>query len=147
MTDSAKSGSAISKALIFYDGLCGFCNWIVRWIIKRDLHDRFRFAPQQSAIAEAVLARHGVDAQAMAAADSVFLVVSYDRPSERLLCRSDAGVQVLLLLGGEWAILGRLLGAVPRFLRDFGYSLFARIRYGGAGSRRRSGRSFLLELD
>jgi predicted DCC family thiol-disulfide oxidoreductase YuxK len=133
MTDRAETAPAIAKALMLYDGLCGFCNWTVRWIIERDRHDRFRFAPQQSAIAEAVLARHGVGPRAMAAADSVFLILGYDLPSEKLLCRSDVGVQVLRLLGGGWEILGRLLGAVPRFLRDFGYSLFARIRYRVAG--------------
>ena len=118
---------------MLYDGLCGFCNWSVRWVIKRDRHDRFRFAPQQSALAEAVLARHGVDPQATLAANTVYLVLGYDLPGEQLLCRSDVTVQVLRLLGGGWELLGRLLGAVPRFLRDGVYTLVARIRFRIAG--------------
>src|SRR5271169_3926402 len=101
MTDTSETGSPIPAALklpaalMLYDGLCGFCNWSVRWVIKRDRHDRFRFAPQQSALAEAVLARHGVDTQATLAANTVYLVLGYDLPGEQLLCRSDVTVQVL----------------------------------------------------
>ena len=133
MTDISDSRTPISTALMLYDGLCGFCNWSVRWVIKRDRHDRFRFAPQQSALAEAVLSRHGVDPKAMIAANSVFLVLGYDLPGEQLLCRSDVTVQVLRLLGGGWELLGRLLGAVPRFLRDACYTLVAQIRFRIAG--------------
>jgi predicted DCC family thiol-disulfide oxidoreductase YuxK len=133
MTDTSETGSRISTALMLYDGLCGFCNSSVRWVIKRDRYDRFRFAPLQSAIAEAVLARHGVDRQTMIAANTVYLVLGYDRPGEQLLCRSDVTVQVLRLLGGGWELVGRLLGAVPRFLRDWVYTLVAQIRYRIAG--------------
>ena len=78
MSDISDSRAPGSTALMLYDGFCGFCNWSVRWVIKRDRHDRFRFAPQQSGLAEAVLARHGVDPQAMLAANSVYLVLGYD---------------------------------------------------------------------
>jgi predicted DCC family thiol-disulfide oxidoreductase YuxK len=139
MPDISETGSPIlaafdlSPVLMLYDGLCGFCNWSVRWVIKRDRHDRFRFVPQQSALAEAILARHGIGREAMLSANSVYLVVGYDRPGEQLLCQSDVTVQVLRLLGGGWELAGRLLGAVPRFLRDGVYSLVARIRFHIAG--------------
>ncbi len=133
MTDISDSRTPIPPALMLYDGLCGFCNWSVGWVIKRDRHDRFRFAPQQSALAETVLARHGVDQPATLAANTVYLVLGYDLPGEQLLYRSDVTVQVLRLLGGGWELLGRLLGAVPRFLRDVVYALVARIRYRIAG--------------
>jgi predicted DCC family thiol-disulfide oxidoreductase YuxK len=38
-------------------------------------------------------------------------------------------VNLLLLLGGRWRILGRILQTVPPFLRNAGYGLFARNRY------------------
>ena len=106
MTDISDSRASIPPALMLYDGLCGFCNWSVRWVIKRDRHDRFRFAALQSALAEAVLARHGVDAQATLAANTAYLVLGYDLPGEQLLCRSDVTVQVLRLLGGGWELVG-----------------------------------------
>jgi predicted DCC family thiol-disulfide oxidoreductase YuxK len=133
MTDVSDSRASIPPALMLYDGLCGFCNWSVRWVIKRDRHDRFRFAPLQSALAEVVFARHGIDPQAMLAANTVYLVLGYDLPGEQLLCRSDVTVQVLRLLGGGWELVGRLLGAVPRFMRDGVYGLIARIRFRIAG--------------
>ena len=54
MTDTSETNVSIPSALMLYDGLCGFCNWSVRWVIERDRHDRVRFAPLQSGIAEAV---------------------------------------------------------------------------------------------
>jgi len=125
------------RALMLYDGLCGFCQWSVRWVVKRDQRDRFRFAPQQSALVEEVLARHGVHRDAMLADNSVYLVLDYDADydaeigssDERLLIKSDVTVKVLLLLGGFWGLLGRLLRAVPKSLRDVVYNFVARNRF------------------
>ncbi len=121
--------SAASVALMLYDGVCGLCNGVVREVMKRDRRDRLRFAPQQSALAEAVLARHGLDREAMLDGNSVYLALDYGTPQERLLRQSDVPVNVLLLLGGFEGFLGQLLRIVPKALRDWGYSVFARNRY------------------
>ena len=114
---------------MIYDGLCGFCNSSVRWVIKRDRRDRIRFAPQQAALAEAALARHSVYRNTMLADNSVYLLLNFDTSQERLLRRSDVTVQVLLLLGGGWRLLGRTLALIPRWLRDRAYMLVARNRF------------------
>jgi predicted DCC family thiol-disulfide oxidoreductase YuxK len=44
---------ADAHVVMLYDGLCGFCNKTVQWLLKRDRYDRFRFAPQQSSFASA----------------------------------------------------------------------------------------------
>jgi predicted DCC family thiol-disulfide oxidoreductase YuxK len=129
MTDTSKTGSPIPTALMLYDGVCGLCNGVVRGVMKRDRHDRIRFAPQQSALAEAVLARHGVDREAMLDGNSVYLALDYDTPQERLLRQSDVPMNLLLLLGGFEGFLGRMLRLVPKRLRDWGYAVFARNRY------------------
>jgi predicted DCC family thiol-disulfide oxidoreductase YuxK len=36
---------------------------------------------------------------------------------------------VLVILGGGWAVLGRVLVVVPRPLRELGYGVVARVRY------------------
>src|SRR5271163_5129601 len=131
------ANTADSRALMLYDGLCGFCNGSVRWVARRDRRDRFRFAPQESALGQAVLARHGVDREAMLADNSVYLVLDYDvdydaeigSSNERLLARSDVTVKVLLLLGGFWGFLGKLLRAVPKSPRDGGYAFVSRNRF------------------
>jgi predicted DCC family thiol-disulfide oxidoreductase YuxK len=117
------------RALMLYDGVCGLCNWVVRGAIRRDRHDRLRFAPQQSALAEAVLARHGIDREAMLDGNSVYLALDFDTAQETLLRQSDVPVNVLLLLGGVSAWLGRLLRMIPKPLRDWSYRVFARNRY------------------
>ncbi len=40
-----------SNPVLLYDGVCGLCNRLVQFVIKRDQHDKFRFASLQSAIA------------------------------------------------------------------------------------------------
>jgi predicted DCC family thiol-disulfide oxidoreductase YuxK len=114
---------------MLYDGLCGVCNRMVRFVMRRDRRDRIRFAPQQSALAEAALARHGVDRAAMIADNSVYLLLDFGFPQERLLRRSDVPANLLMLVGGVWGVLGRVLRAMPRFVRDGAYTLFARNRF------------------
>lgn len=118
---------------MLYDGLCGVCNTAVQWVIKHDHADRFRFAPQQSALAAAILSRHGIDHEAMLKSNSVYLVLDSGTGHERLLTQSDVTVNLLLMLGGRWRVLGKMLRAVPRFVRNAAYRMFARNRYRLAG--------------
>ncbi len=129
MSEDMTSDQMGGRALMLYDGLCGVCNRAVQWVIKRDHADRFRFAPQQSAMAEAVLSRHGIDREAMLKSNSVYLVLDAGSGRERLLTQSDVTVQMLLLLGGRWRVWGKMLRTVPRFARNAVYRIFARNRY------------------
>jgi predicted DCC family thiol-disulfide oxidoreductase YuxK len=117
------------RALMLYDGLCGVCNSAVQWVIKRDHTDRFRFAPQQSAVAQAILSRHGIDHETMLENNSVYLVLHAGSEDERLFTQSDVTVNMLILLGGRWRVLGKMLRAVPLFARNAAYRMFARNRY------------------
>lgn len=114
-----------SNPIVLYDGVCGLCNRLVQFILKRDVHDRFRFASLQSGFAEAVLKRHGADSHDL---DTFYLVIDHEQPGERVLMRSDAILHVVKTLGGVWKLagVGRLL---PRALRDWMYSVVARNRY------------------
>jgi predicted DCC family thiol-disulfide oxidoreductase YuxK len=118
-----------NHSLLLYDGLCGFCNNAVRWVIKHDHADHFRFAPQQSVLAANLLAHSGIDREAMLAGNSVYLLLNPGTANQQLLTRSDVGVNIMMLLGGRWRILGKTLRAIPPFLRNAAYSLFARNRY------------------
>jgi predicted DCC family thiol-disulfide oxidoreductase YuxK len=121
------------RALMLYDGLCGVCNTAVQWVIQRDHADRFRFTPQQSALAAEILSRSGIDRDAMLKSNTVYLVLDAGSERERLLTQSDVTVTLLLLLGGRWRVLGKILRAVPRFARNAAYRMFARNRYRLAG--------------
>ena len=112
--------------ILLYDGVCGLCQGAVQFILKRDRGDLFRFASLQSDFAAGLLQRHGLTREGL---DTVYLVLHYGDPSERLLSRSQAGLAVMLLLGGVWRLLASVGGVFPRFLLDFLYSLVARHRY------------------
>jgi len=114
-----------SNPVILYDGVCGLCNRLVQFVLKRDKRDYFRFASLQNEFASSLLQKHGQDPHDL---DTVYVVVDYGQPTERLLARSDAILFLLRQLGGIWklASLGKLL---PRITRDGIYKLVARNRY------------------
>lgn len=130
-----------THAILLYDGVCGLCNRLAQFILHRDPAGAFRFASLQSALAGRVLARHGADAHDL---DTVYVVVDYEQPNERLLPRSDAIIFILQHLGVAapdsgvstavpgslfWRIVASLLRLVPGRLRDWGYGVVARNRY------------------
>lgn len=112
--------------IILYDGVCGLCNRFVQFLLKRDPHGRFRFASLQSEFAARMLRRHGANPEDL---DTVYLVLDYAQPGERLEARSDAALRVLQDLGGFWGAVARLLGLLPKRLCDWGYNQIARHRY------------------
>jgi predicted DCC family thiol-disulfide oxidoreductase YuxK len=114
-----------SNPIVFYDGVCGLCNHLVQFLLKRDKRDRFRFASLQSDFARKVLTRHGVDPHDL---DTVYVVKNYDQSNESLLARSDAILHMLSQLGGIWTLagIGRVL---PRVFRDAIYRIVAHHRY------------------
>ena len=115
-----------NHSILLYDGVCGLCHRTVQFILKRDRGDSFRFASLQSDFAARLLQKHGLTRESL---DTVYLVLHYGDPSERLLSRSQAGLAVMLLLGGGWRRLALAGGVFPRFLLDFLYRGIARHRY------------------
>jgi predicted DCC family thiol-disulfide oxidoreductase YuxK len=115
-----------ANPILLYDGVCGLCNRFVLFVLKRDAADSFRFASLQSDFAAAILQRHGRDPRDL---DTLYLVTNYQQPDENLTARSDAVLAVLRQLGGFWRAAAFALRLVPRWLRDWKYSLVARTRY------------------
>ena len=120
------SESDEANPIILYDGVCGLCNRLVQFLLKRDKHGRLRFASLQSEFAERVLTRHGIDPKDL---DTVQIVVAYERPDERVLGRSDAILRAGEELGMPWNVLATIARIVPRALRDVVYRFVARNRY------------------
>jgi predicted DCC family thiol-disulfide oxidoreductase YuxK len=115
-----------SNPIILYDGVCGLCNRLIRFVLKRDRNDRFRFAALQSEFAATVLQRQGINPQIL---DTMYLLLNYSQPDERLAARSDAAIQILLELGGIWRAFAWIVRLWPRWFRDKAYNLIARNRY------------------
>ena len=115
----------MKNPIVLYDGVCGLCNRLVQFLLKRDKRDRLRYAALQSDFAAKVLKRHGLDPKDL---DTVHVVMNYDEADERVLGRSTAVVEAVKELGGVWKIvaLGKI---VPRPLRDLAYKFVAQNRY------------------
>ena len=114
------------QPIILYDGVCGLCNRLVQFVLKRDRDDRFRFAALQSNFARALMQQHHCDPEDL---DTFYLALDYGQPNERLLSRNDASAAVLEELGGIWKFWGGLLKSFPRPIRNWQYNLIARNRY------------------
>ena len=114
-----------ATTIVLYDGVCGLCNRLIQFLLKRDGHDRFRFASLQSNFAKELLRRHALDALDL---DTVHVVIDYGKPGEKVLSRSDAIIHALSEIGGGWGLLaaGNVL---PKPLRDSLYKLVATNRY------------------
>ena len=114
-----------SNPIVLYDGVCGLCNGAVQFLLKRDRHDRLRFASLQSEFAATLLRRHGVDHQDL---DTVYVVLNSGEANEALLAKSDAFLQLAKVIGGGWNIarIGRI---IPRPIRNWLYDFVARHRY------------------
>ena len=115
----------ISNPIILYDGICGLCNRLNQFVLKRDRTGRFRFAALQSEFAGNVLRRHGVNPGVL---DTMYLLLNYSQPDERLAARSDAVILILGELGGVWRALAGMMQLLPRWFRNKAYNLIARNR-------------------
>ena len=106
---------------VFYDGHCGLCHGVVRFLIARDpTGEKFDFAPLQGDYCATTITQS--DRQRLP--DS--LVVRTDEG--RLLVKSDAVLYVLKRIGGAWRAIGIILGILPTSLTDLGYDGVARMR-------------------
>lgn len=119
------SGPRRMADLILYDGVCGLCNRLNQFILKRDAADRFLFAPLQGALAREVLGHHGRDADDLS---TVYVIADYGARTERALSKGRAIVHVLRSLGGVWKVAW-VLEAVPTAVVDAMYAFVARRRY------------------
>jgi len=144
----------MSHPILLYDGVCGLCNRLVQFILRRDPAGVFLFASLQSPLARRILGRHGANPRDL---DTMYVVVDYELPNERLVARSDAVIFVLKQLAAGaglrpagqpgaavptlatratstsgltlWRGAGFLLQFVPRAVREWGYRVVAHNRY------------------
>lgn len=120
MLDEKIRSIAAEHPIVCYDGVCGFCQRVVQFILPRDRAGRFRFTAIQSDVGQALLSHYGLDPQAL----DTFVFID----NHRAYTRSTAGLRVLRGLGGGWGLLYAFI-AVPKPLRNAMYGWIARNRY------------------
>jgi predicted DCC family thiol-disulfide oxidoreductase YuxK len=106
---------------IFYDGHCGLCHGLVRFVLSEDQSAQpFSFAPLQGEqIKQSIEDRVRAELP-----DSVVVM----EENKNVLTRSTAVIYVMKRLGGLWFFSATLLSLVPRTLRDLAYDAIASIR-------------------
>ena len=115
--------------VLLYDGLCGFCDRTVRFILARDPGGSLRFASLQGEFAARMMQQR----PDLREIDSLILLdVATNGDAAGVLVRSDAVLGIARYLGGPWRVAS-VLKVLPKALRDLGYDLFARHRYGMFG--------------
>ncbi|HLF56698.1 MAG TPA: DCC1-like thiol-disulfide oxidoreductase family protein [Thermoanaerobaculia bacterium] len=121
---NARTPAEPAVAWVLFDGYCGLCDGLVRWLVRRDRRRALRYGPLQGRFATEVRVRHPW----LPDADETFVLVeSPGAPEERVRVRSDAALAMLVRLGGAWRFAA-LLRLVPRPLRDAAYRFVARRR-------------------
>ena len=111
--------------LILYDGMCGLCQRMVGFVLRRDAVGVFRFASLQSDLGRSLVERHGRDPGIL---ETFYILSNYQTPSPVLLNRAEAALFYLKQIGGPWRAFG-LLSVLPARVLNWGYSLIARNRY------------------
>lgn len=111
--------------IVFYDGVCGFCNFWVDFLLQRDPQGRMLFAPLQGTTARRLLSSDDIE----------YLHSLILWTPQRAYRQSAAVVRILWTLGGVWRPIACLLWLIPLPLRNAGYRLVARHRYRLFGKR------------
>lgn len=114
------------QPVLLYDGECGLCNAVVRFLIREDAAGRLRFAPLQSPPAQNYLRLHGMNTNDF---DSLVFIPDWNHQtaSDHRL-RTDGALGALDEIGGVWRLLSALR-VFPGPARDVFYKLIARFRY------------------
>jgi predicted DCC family thiol-disulfide oxidoreductase YuxK len=121
----APASTPVGRHLVLYDGVCGLCNRLNGFVLKRDDEAVFAFASLQSEIGRSLLQQFGRVSNAL---DTMYVVVDYRSPAPVLLSKSNAALFVAATAGGGWRWLG-IFRVLPVWLRDLVYDLIAQNRY------------------
>jgi predicted DCC family thiol-disulfide oxidoreductase YuxK len=111
--------------LVLYDGVCGLCNRLLRFLLEHDRRGVFTFASLQSAVGAGMVKQFGGDPDTLT---SSCVVAEYQTNRAQLFSRSRAALFVAGELGWPWkaAVMLRVL---PTAILDRGYDVVARNRY------------------
>src|SRR2546423_56842 len=113
-----------TTSVIFFDGVCNLCNWIVDFLIRRDKKRVLRYAPLQGTSATELLKPDLIEALPS--------VVFLDKKGAYQ--RSAAVIRAAAKLGGFWSAFMVFL-IIPRPIRDAVYNWIGRNRYKWFGKR------------
>lgn len=124
---NAATAEAVGPVL-FFDGECGLCNRIVRFLLRLDHAGRLHFAPLQGPTAQSYLRRHGLPTQDFETL--VFVPDWRHREQPAHLLRTAGVIAALRAVGSPVArIIASVIAVFPAAVRDAGYRVVGHWRY------------------
>ncbi len=127
MVHAVSVRSPYPDPVLLFDGECGLCHRVVRGLLRLDRRARLRYAPLQSAAAQAFLRDRGrptTDFETL-----IFVTDWAHRTEARYLERSTGALAALRTTGRFGAAMASLLALVPASWRDAAYRCVGRTRY------------------
>ena len=116
-----------NKKIILFDGVCNLCNGSIRFVIKRDKKDRFRYAALQSEIGRKLASERNID---ISKVDSIILI----EPGVAYFTKSEAALKIGQSLGGIWMFVA-VFNLIPSGLLNIVYDFIAKNRYRWFGKK------------
>lgn len=113
-------------SIILFDGVCNLCNNTINFIIRHDKNDIFKFAPLQSSVSDELLRSFPLSQNKL---DSIVLLENGKKYTQ-----SSAALRIAKKLSGGYPILYGLM-IIPKFVRDWVYSIIAKNRYKWFGKK------------
>lgn len=117
-----------NKKIVLFDGVCNLCTSTVKFIIKRDRKDIFRFASLQSEIGKQLMEERHIDTTT----NSSIVVIE---PQVAYYLKSSAAIEIAKELGGLWPVFQVFSYILPEGIRDSLYELIAKNRYKWFGKK------------
>jgi predicted DCC family thiol-disulfide oxidoreductase YuxK len=111
--------------LVLYDGVCGLCGRLLRFLLRHDHRAVFAFASLQSEAGRVMLERFGGNPNELT---SFYVLANYRANHAQMFSRSSAVLFVAGELGWPWKVVV-LVRVLPTSILDHVYSVIARNRY------------------
>lgn len=112
--------------IILFDGVCNLCNNTINFIIRHDTKNVFKFATLQSDTAKELLNAFPSGENRL---DSIVLLENGKKYTQ-----SSAALRIAKNLSGSYSFLYGFM-IIPKFIRDWVYSLIAKNRYKWFGKK------------
>ena len=107
------------KINIFFDGTCVLCNSYVRFVIKYDKNDVFRFTPIESDFGKKIKQEYRLKET-----NYLFLI-----ENDKLYIKSSAVLRIVSKLKFPVSFLSIIIYCFPKNIRDYLYDFIAKKRY------------------
>jgi len=110
----------MNHAIVYFDGVCNFCNAVINFVIRHDKKDYFRFVSLQSERGQQFLREHNHPTEK--------LETFYLQEGDKIYGYSTAALRLAKHLSGiySWAYAFII---IPRFIRDPVYNFISEHRY------------------